>query len=242
MTRSGTAASRSTTNPSPHPAGQRRKRVGRTRRRDPPADHRRQHTAAEARDGRPWTSRPSCAGSRAPVIDAGLRDEVRQLVIARNDRRWPAAASRWTSRRRSNASCASSEPEPGTVGYSPDAMAAHATLRARRARHPPGDLLQPADRGPARRRRLARDGRRDLQHGGLRGRRLGPDLRRAGRRREPRATSCSRPSRSATTPAAPRSITDDGDDHEDELEEDDQEVGREDADARTRTTTSSRQA
>ena len=40
-------------------------------------------------------------------------------------------------------------------------------------RHPPRRVLQSADRGPDRRRRFGRARRRDLQHGGLRGRRLG---------------------------------------------------------------------
>ena len=71
-----------------------------------------------------------------------------------------------------------------------ESMAEQATRedrRAGRAAGPPGHLLQPADRGRRRRRRLDLDRPGDLQHGGLRGRRVGADLRRgAGRRGRPR--------------------------------------------------------
>ena len=60
-------------------------------------------------------------------------------------------------------------------------------LRGRGAADPARDLLQPADRGRRHRRRLRLDRPGGLQHGGLRGRRLGPHLRRGpGRRGRPR--------------------------------------------------------
>ena len=44
-------------------------------------------TAARAGARRRWTSTQELKRLTGPVVDPGLRDEVRQLVIARNDRR-----------------------------------------------------------------------------------------------------------------------------------------------------------
>ena len=136
--------------------------------------------AARRRGGGPAAARRRPA-SRRRTVDDELREEVRRLVIARNERRLrqgeepldvEAETERQLARFRRIGLMA------GRRGES---------LRGRGAAGPARDLLQPADRGRRDRRRLdlARPG--GLQHGGLRGRRLGAGLRRrAGRRGPPR--------------------------------------------------------
>ena len=140
----------------------------------------------------------------AAARDPALREEVRQLVVARNERRAaPGQRSRSTWRRRSSASCAISGRELASpIGYRIRAMARRSPLSSSTTcSSARGRYFNPQTEVHGRGGRLPLDGRRDLQHGGVRGRRLGADRgRRAGRRGAPRR-DCSRPSRPPTTAA-----------------------------------------
>ena len=90
--------------------------------------------------------------------DPALVEEVRQLVVARNERRErqrPGAARRRRRGARARSRNSTSECAPRDVGYKPR-NGEDPTLPDRRADAPAGHLLQPADRGADRRRRLPR--------------------------------------------------------------------------------------
>ena len=184
------------------------------RRRDPPAAHGLASPARGSRRGaRRRRDRAGAPDRPPPGPTPGLRDEVRQLVLARNHRLVARGRARspWTSRPRSSASCASSEPDSRLAGgfrIESAAMADHKRLRARRTAHPTtGDLLQPADRGPPHRRRLSRDGRRRSSTWRTSRAPTGSSSPTSLRSTRTAATSCSRPSRPVSPRRRARAIT-----------------------------------
>jgi len=132
----------------------------------------------------PIDARRSSRSSTAPRFDAQLEAEIRQLVIARNYRRTRAGKSALDVRCRGRAGdpaarrALASRPFRAAGSGTLRAMADPRRFETGRARQPSRDLFQPPDGGRRCRRRLAGHGLRDLQHGGVRGGRLGPDLRR----------------------------------------------------------------
>ena len=145
------------------------------RRGDPPDARGAQRRAAQAAARRRSTSRPSWRGSprrRPPTPRCGPRSASSSSPAT------SAACARGKQPLDVEAEVERQLRELERMSPPADrrierAWPTRSPLRARRPDHPPGDVLQPPDRGPGRRRRLPRDGRRDLQHGGVRGRRLG---------------------------------------------------------------------